>query len=331
VHRDDLAPLDRCRLLAALAAELDGEPDPRAVAAGLESLALARSFDDPETYALGLAARLRTMPWNSEAVERRDLALTLHGLAVAHGLVSYRWFAEQMLAYAAALMGRPDEVRAVVARQADMARTYHLREAQALNLGSLGALAHIDGDLVAAQRFYDESAAHMRAQGNLHADLYHFAATSSLLMSRGELAGHVSATRRLRSVVGPHLDDLLALTLTAAGRWDEARTIPIGTHRVRADYFESGLLTIRAMAVVALGRTDLAPPTIDALLPFQDKLGGFASTSIAMRPVAQSLAELHRLLGHHDEARRFYTRAAEVAELWNAPLWRADALSMVGR
>ncbi|WP_127502946.1 BTAD domain-containing putative transcriptional regulator [Actinoplanes solisilvae] len=322
LHRDDLAPLDRCRLLAALTAEVDGEPDPRATAAGLEALELARTFDDVETYALGLTARLRTMPWNSAAEDRRDLALTLHGLAVAHGLVSYRWFAEAMLSYTAALMGRPDEVRAVIARQSDMARDYHLREAQAINLGSLGGLAHVAGDLVAAQRFYDESAALMRAHGNLHADLQHFITTASVLISRGELAGHLEATRDFRARTGPVLDDLLALNLAAAGRWEEARAVPLGACPVRPDYLESGVLTIRAMAVVALGRADLAAPVIEALLPFQDQIGGFASVLVALRPVALCLAELSELLDRHDDAARFYAKAAEVAELWGSPHWR---------
>ncbi|MEU4338643.1 BTAD domain-containing putative transcriptional regulator [Micromonospora lupini] len=325
LNRDDLTPLDRCQLLVALTTELDGEGDPLGVAAGLEALTLARDAGDPETYALGLTARLRTMRWNREIEERRDLALILRDLATVHGLVSYRWFAEETLAHTASLLQQPDTLHAVVARQQELARIYHLHEAQAINLGSRGGLAHVAGDFAGAQRFYDEAAALMRAHGNLHADLFQFFATTTLLISQNNLVVQLPATRRFRAVAGPLLDDLLALNLAVAGEWESARRVPVAEHPLRPDHFESGMLTIRAMAVVALGRTDLAERTIEALRPFAERLGGFDSASIAFRPVAHSLADLHRLVNRPAEAARYYRLAAEVAERWNAPHWFADA------
>lgn len=101
--------------------------------------------------------------------------------------------------------------------------------------------------------------------------------------------------------------------------------MPIGRHTYRPDYFQSSLLTVRAMVVVALGRRDLARPVIDALLPVRDQLAGFCTTAIALRPVALTLGELFRLLGDTEQAARHFTLAARVARRWESPHWLAEA------
>ncbi|WP_280354593.1 BTAD domain-containing putative transcriptional regulator [Nocardia otitidiscaviarum] len=47
--------------------------------------------------------------------------------------------------------------------------------------------------------------------------------------------------------------------------------------------------------------------------------------SLAVRPVAHTLGELALLLGHTDEAAAHFTRAAVIADRWNAPHWSAAA------
>ncbi|MFG1866554.1 ATP-binding protein [Micromonospora arborensis] len=325
LRADDLDPVARCRLLDALATELEGEADPRGVAAGREALAVSRRQDDPELRALGLAARARTMRYEVEAPQRRELALELRDLADEHGLVTYRWLAEQVLGQAAAALNEPDEVRVSVARQGTLAQAYQLNEAQVIHLSSLGALAHIAGDFTAARRHYDEVAEQMRRQGSLHAEAFHYFAVASLLISQRRFAEHLEPTRLAGGMLGPIADDLLALALIESGRVDEARAMPIGRHTYRPDYFQSSLLTVRAMVVVALGRRDLAQPVIDALLPVRDQLAGFCTTAIALRPVALTLGELFRLLGDTGEAARHFTLAARVARRWESPHWLAEA------
>ncbi|MEV4825630.1 BTAD domain-containing putative transcriptional regulator [Micromonospora sp. NPDC049274] len=325
LRADDLDPVTRCRLLDALATELDGEADPRGAAAGREALTISRGLDDPELRALGLAARLRTMSYESQAPQRRELALELRDLADEHGLVSYQWVAEQVLGHAAAALNEPAELRASVARQGRLAQTYQLNEAQVLHLCSLAVLAHIAGDFEAARRHYDEVAAQMRRQGSLHAEAFHYFAVGTLLISQGRFGEHVEATRRVRGLLGPIVDDLLALALISSGRVDEARAMPIGRHIYRPDYFESALLSVRAMVIVALGRRDLAQPVIDALLPVRDQLAGFSTTAAVVRPIALTLGELFRLVDRPEEAARHFRLAASVACRWESPHWLAEA------
>ncbi|MEU5567862.1 ATP-binding protein [Micromonospora musae] len=325
LRRRDLEPTVRCRLLEALTVELDGEADPRGPEAGREALAISRGLDDPELRALGLAARVRTLSYELEAAQRRELALELRDLADEHGLVAYRWLAEQVIGQAAAALNEPAEVRASVARQGAMARAYQLNEAWAIHLSSQGGLAHVAGDFAAAQRYYDEAATEMRRQGSLHGESLDYFARAILLLSRRRLGEHLDATRRARETFGPIVDDLLALALIESGRADEARAMPLGAHSYRPDYFRSLLLTVRAMVVVALERRDLAQSVIDGLLPVRDQLAGFSTTTFVARPVALTLGELFRLLGRTEEATQHFTLAAAVARRWGAPHWLAEA------
>ncbi|MGA4728109.1 ATP-binding protein [Micromonospora taraxaci] len=325
LRTDDLDPVARCRLLDALATELDGEADPRGAASGREALALSRRLGDPELRALGLAARVRTMSYERDATHRRELALELRDLADDHGLVTYRSVAEQVLGHSAAALNEPDELRASVARHGRLAGTYQLNEAQVIHLCALGALAHVAGDFVAARQHYDEVAVQMRRQGSLHAEAFHYFSVATLLISQGRIGEHVQATRRARESLGPIVDDLLALALIGSGRVDEARAMPLGRHTYRPDYFESALLSVRGMVIVALGRRDLAPQVIDALLPVRDQLAGFATTAAVVRPVALTLGELFQLLGRTEEATRHFTLAAGVARRWESPHWLATA------
>ncbi|MEU8287838.1 BTAD domain-containing putative transcriptional regulator [Micromonospora sp. NPDC048905] len=325
LRSDDLDPVARCRVLDALATELDGESDPRGVSAGREALTIARRLGDPELRALGLAARVRTMSYEREAPHRRELALELRDLADEHGLVIYRWVAEQVLAHCAAALTEPAEVRAAIVRQGWLAETYQLNEGQVIYLCGRGALAHIAGDFVAARRHYDEVAVQMRRQGSLHAEAFHYFSVGTLLISQGRFGEHLEATRRIRRSLGPIVDDLLALALIESGRVDEARAMPIGRHTYRPDYFESALLSVRGMVIVALGRRDLAQPVIDALLPVRDQLAGFSTTAAVVRPVALTLGELFRLVGRTEEAARHFTLAAGVARRWESPHWLAES------
>ncbi|MFK3979434.1 BTAD domain-containing putative transcriptional regulator [Micromonospora sp. NPDC050397] len=327
LRKADLGPVERCRLLEALGNELDGEADPRGPAAAVEALAIARGLGDPELHALALVARLRTMRYDLEMPERRELALELCDLADGHGLVTYQWIAEQVLGNIAGTSNQPDEVRASIDRQALLARTYQLKEALAIELCSRAALAHIAGDFATAQRLYHEAADGMRRQGSMHAAGLRYVGTATLLLSQRRFAELLEPTRLVRPLLGPIVDDLLALALFESGRVDEARQVPVGTHAYRPDYVQSALFTIRAMTVVRLGRRDLAQPVIDALLPVREQLAGFSSTTVVMRPVALTLGELFRLQGRADEAERHFALAARVARRWDATYWLAEAES----
>ncbi|WP_433080093.1 BTAD domain-containing putative transcriptional regulator [Dactylosporangium sp. CA-052675] len=327
LRRDDLAPADRCRLLDALSSELDG--DERGAAAGREALEIARGLGDPGLLALGLAARGRTMPYDRDVPQRRAVALELRALAAEHGFVAYQWLAEQQLGNCAAALNEPAEVRAAVARQGTIAAAYHLAEPFAVHLAARATLAHIEGDFAGARTLYDECREQMRRQGSLHGEGFHFIATFSLMLSQGRAAELVEATRFVCQELGSIGYDAHALSLCAAGRLAEARAVRVGEHPIRPDYFGSAFYTVRALAVVALGRADLAQPVIDALLPVRDQIAGVSSTSIAMQPVALSLAELYRLLDRPEEATECLRQAVDVAGRWNCPHWLARARELL--
>ncbi|MFI5911105.1 BTAD domain-containing putative transcriptional regulator [Dactylosporangium sp. NPDC051541] len=327
LRRDDLDPADRCRLLDALTNELDGEGDERGVAAGREALAIARGLDDPWLLALGLAARGRTMPYDKDVPARRAVALELRALAAENGFVAHHWLGEQQLGNCAAALNEPEALRAAIDRQGAIAAAYHLAEPHAIHLAARATFAHIAGDLVGAFALYDECHEHMRRQGSLHGDAFHFFATFSVLMSAGRTAEFVEPTRIVCEQLGAIGNDAYALALVAAGRVDEARAVRICEHPIRPDYFASAFYTVRALAIVALGRADLAQPVIEALRPVRSQLAGVSSTSIAMQPVALSLGELYRLQDRPQEASDCFQLAAEVAARWSSPHWLARAKS----
>ncbi|WP_327008607.1 AAA family ATPase [Dactylosporangium sp. NBC_01737] len=325
LRKPDLDPATRVRLLDALTNELDGEDDPRGPAAGLEAYELAPAVPDPAVQALGLVARARTMRFDLEAGERAAVAVQLRDLARAHDMVAYEWVAEQILTNCAAVRNDAEEVRTRTARQGVLAAAYQLPEPQAINLSGRATLAHVAGDYAEAQRLYDETLAFMRRQGSLHADGYHFLATASLYISQNRLGELLPQTFAAQAAIGPIADDALALALASAGRLDEARAVAVGVHPLRPDYFQSAFLAVRGLAIVATGRTDLAPAVIERLLPVRGQIAGMSSTSVAMRPVAYVLGRLYALLGDRDRAVEHFELAREVALAWGAAHWVADA------
>jgi hypothetical protein len=94
---------------------------------------------------------------------------------------------------------------------------------------------------------------------------------------------------------------------------------------LRPDFYLSVFATLRALAVIALGRREQAEELYAVLLPRRHQLAGAASTSLAMRPVAQTLGELADLLGRRTAAAKHYEEAVSVAKAWEAPHWEADA------
>ncbi|MFF5234191.1 BTAD domain-containing putative transcriptional regulator [Dactylosporangium sp. NPDC000521] len=325
LRKPDLDPVTRVRLLDAFTAELDGEDDPRGPAAGLEAYELAATLPDPAVRALGLAARARTMRFDLEADERAEVGARLAELARAHDMVAYEWVAEQILTNCAAAANDAAGVRDRVERQGLLATAYQLPEPQAIIVSARAMLAHVAGDYAESQRLYDEAHEYMRRQGSLHADGFHFLATASLLITQGRFAEYLTQTRATRAALGPIADDALALALVESGLPDEARTIAVGEYPHRPDYFESAFLAVRGMAVVALDRADLAPAVIEALLPVRTQIAGASSTSIAVRPVAFVLGRLFALLGDHERAAEHFRLARDVAGMWGAAHWVADA------
>ena len=77
LERSDLDQATRCRLLAALVAELAGEDDPRPARAAAEAEAIARRLGDPDLLALALTAGTMVVNYEREPERRAVLAAEL--------------------------------------------------------------------------------------------------------------------------------------------------------------------------------------------------------------------------------------------------------------
>ncbi len=323
LDRADLAPEARCRLLDVLVSELTGGDDPRVVAAAEEALAIARSLDDPDLLASGLAAVIKATHADGYADRREALATELAGIARERDLPSFQWSAAQTFATVAAARGDAGALRAHLDEASAVARRYRLVEAQAVLLCSEGMLAHIAGRYDESERHYTRATAMLERQGSLHAVGFLGMAVFTLRMSQGRLAEIEPMLGELaRSyAIGA---DAWAVALVEQGRHDEARAARVAPAQLPSDYFTTFFATVRAKAVVALGAADEAPALVALLAPLHDQLGGALSTSLAVQPVAHTLGELHRLLGDHAAAAGFFAEAERVAQRWGAAHW-ADA------
>jgi hypothetical protein len=139
------------------------------------------------------------------------------------------------------------------------------------------------------------------------------------------MAEYAPVVHELDARFGPLAADARTLALAAAGRFDEARAVLGGAPPLRPDFYFSIFATLRAMAAVAVGQRQPAEELYAALLPLRGQIAGAASTSLAMRPVAHTLAELARLLGRRAAAAEHFAEAVAVARAWQAPRWEAEA------
>ena len=327
LERNDLDQATRCRLLAALVAELAGEDDPRPARAAAEAEAIARRLGDPDLLALALTAGTTVVNYEREPERRAALAAELGQIGHQHGLPEYEWYAEYIAGTAAAVLGQPGELRRRLETGRRLADEYRMAEPQAVQLCADAMLAHVEGRFDDARRHYAEAAVQMRRNGSLHADGFHLLARLTIELSEGHAAEAELLARALHEMTGPLAADAWAVTLAATGRAGEARrryseaaAVPL-----RPDFFHSVFATFRTMAVIAVGDRTAAEALITDLTPVAGLLAGAASTALAMQPVAQTLGELSAFLGRPQAAARHFAAAELLARRWNSPHWTARA------
>ena len=323
--RAHLDRVTRCRLLAALVAELAGEDDPRPARAAAEALAIARELADEDLLALALTASTMTVDYEREPERRAAFAAELAGIGRRRGLPEYEWYAEYIAGTAAAVRGDVGELRRCLGTGQRLADQYRMAEPQAVQLCGHAMLAHVEGRFADARELYDQAAVQMRRNGSLHADGFHWLALITVAVSEGRVAEAEPLARQLYEMAGPLAADCWAVTLAAAGRLGEARAVYAGRVPLRHDFFHSVFATVRAMAAIALGERDEAEFLVADLAPTPELVAGAASASLALPPVAQTLGELSAFLGRTDEAASYFAVARQVAQRWNSPPWMARA------
>jgi DNA-binding SARP family transcriptional activator len=325
LRRTDLEPATRCRLLATYVTELAGEGDPRSARAASEAVALARRLGDPALLALALFEQARDLRWDEDPPRRAALADEIDRIATEHHLTAYGWRARYIAATAAAARGDVAGLRDHVDRGLDTARRYQMAEPLAVGCCARAMLAHVAGRFDEAERGYADAAARLAASGSPHAGGFEALATLTIRASQGRLAEYAPAATALVEAYGPSAVDVAAAAVAAAGDHEPARSLLADAPPLRPDFYFSVFATLRAGAVTALRRRDLAEELYVALLPRRDQLAGAASTSLAMRPVAHTLADLARLLDRPAVAAEHLAEAVAVADRWGAPVWRRDA------
>ncbi|GAA3575179.1 hypothetical protein GCM10022419_065370 [Nonomuraea rosea] len=316
LKRDDLPPSVRSRLLTAYADELVGEDDPTVLEAAHEALALAT---EPRLRAAALQILTRV---HGDA----ELCRELVEIGTEHDLPVYR--VTGLLNHASGAADANDRVtmHQVITEALDLARTYRMREAIAVAEITLASLALIEGRFADAELLYIKADEGMRGAGSVHAAGFFHLALATIWLNDGTLGAHLDEVRALHAALGPMTSDLLTLALHANGLDAEAREVRASPSPIRPDFFFTFFTTLRAMAIVALNDREAAEEIYATLLPHRDGPPAGA-TSLALRPVAHTLGELAVLLGRDHEAAAHFTRAATIADQWNAPHWAAEARS----
>ncbi|MBV9602906.1 MAG: AAA family ATPase [Chloroflexi bacterium] len=325
LRRADLDAATRCKLLAALVAELNGEDDPRPARAAAEALAIARSLADPDLLLAALSASTDALDYEREADRRAALAAELGALAEERGVPAYQWGAEYQTTAAAATRSEPEVFRRHLERGQRLADQYQLTEPQTAQLCARAMLAHIEGRFADARRHYTEAAEQMGRNGSLHTDSFYKLALLTVAFSEGSVAQAEPLAREAHELIGPLAADVWAATLAASNRLDEASAAFAGRAPIRRDFFYSLLATFRARAVIGLGARAEAMPLIADLAPVAGMLAGAASASLVMQPVDLTLAELYLLVGKPEQAAVHFRLAEQVAQRWNSAHWAARA------
>jgi DNA-binding SARP family transcriptional activator len=325
LRRTDLEPSVRCRLLATYVTELAGEGDPSAARAATRAVELARGIGDPALLALALFEQARDLRWDRHTEQRAEIAAEIERIAGEHHLTAYGWRAQYISATAAAARGDVPALRRHLDRGLETARQYQMAEAIAVGISARAMLAHIAGRIDEAEQAYAEASTLLARSRSPHAVGFEALATVTLRASQGRLAELAPVAEHLVDAHGPAAVDAAAAALAAAGDLPRARALLADPPPLRPDFYFSVFASLRAGAATAIRRLDLADDLYAALLPSHDQLAGVASTSLAMRPVAHTLADLARLLGRTTAAEEHLAEAVAVAERWQAPVWRADA------
>ncbi|NUP30955.1 MAG: transcriptional regulator, partial [Streptomycetaceae bacterium] len=316
-------PEVRCRLLLAYAAELSDLRDPTVRAAAREALALATDLGDASLHAQALAAILREHDVDREADEQLRLSADLVTLATDHDLPVYRWYGLFEQASAVAVLGDVPEARRLIDACADLARTHRMPGPTAVADCAQATLAHIAGRLDEAEALYREASAGMARQGSPHAEGFLDLALAAIAAGEGRLAEVLPRARVLRSQYGLFVNDLLTACLAAAGHTDEARALLRTARPIQTDFLFRMFATLRATAMAAIGHTDGAAELYDILLPYRDAPPPSSGFTLAMPPVAATLADLADLLGRTEAAAEHRANAAVIAARWETSLGSA--------
>lgn len=263
-----LEPAERCHLLRILVREVAGQDQARASAAALEAEALAREVGDPVLVGLALDARGVVLLHDSDLDARLALADELCAIGQQAGLAVFAHIGHEFVVQWATANAELATLRERVERIDALVRTYRWRQAASVVAMHHGVLAHVTGDLDAADRHYGRAAEVLRRNGGLDADWVVAIAMLSLAVTRGR-AGDLAPLLEALAPFPPPTVDMVAVVLAAAGQRSAAREIRRARPTIGRDFLRSLRLTGRALAIVELEAVDEAADVYDQLTEFE--------------------------------------------------------------
>ncbi len=249
------------------------------------------------------------------------LAAELRVLGYAHDLPANNWVREHTGAMAAGARNDVEQVRRHTREGRAIAERHRLVEAEAINLLTLAMLANVEGRFAESEAHYTEVRDRLRYHGSPFGDFVYVVGLTSVRLGQDRPSAAEPLLRTLLPGSVPVAELALGVVLARQGEREQAyrlgRCSPTVVPVV-PDHLYGIALSLRAELAFLLGDLTTALELIPLLLPLRTQLAGAASISFATRPFAQSLGELHRLLGDEDEALRQFARAEDVARRWGS-------------
>ncbi|MGW0041695.1 BTAD domain-containing putative transcriptional regulator [Rhodococcus sp. NPDC003348] len=317
----------RCRLLVILVDEVYGEDDARTEVAGVEAESLARRLGDPHLLGLALNARLALRHGAYPAAMRAAIAAELIAIGSDDDLAVFALIGHYNTLQMLCARGDLDPAREHLRHNEALADRYRWRQAQATNAMVHGMLAHATGDLDGAESRYLRAHREFLGHGGFDADGILLMALLSLRVTQGRTGEFEVLLESLDTAAPDMLIDPLTLALVANGKAGSAPPLRVGMRPVRSDFFHGLLLTLRGVAVAALGSRDEAADLYPALSAYSGQIGGADTGSFALGPVDTVLADLALLLDRPEAAGTHLTAALELAERCGCPQWIEAARS----
>ncbi len=335
----DLSAATHCRLLCALVLEIAGPGQKQAHDAATQAEVLARGIGDPLLIGLAIHARAAVLLHNSDLVGRLPLARELQEIGRLPGLAVFALMGHVYTAQWAATHGEVAILAEHLEQLAALVRIYRWRQAEGVVAMHRGLLAHLRGDLPAAQRHYGAAVTVLRRNGGLDVDSIAAIAFFSVALTAGRPADLEPVVRSFDPIPEQGID-IYAIVLAAAGHPDEAAAARARNRPVAHDFFRSLLLTIRGIAVASLAVGDGAAAArarveaervYDELAAFHGQIGGAVTGAYALGPVDTVLGDLAVVLRRPRVAAAHFAAAEELADRCGSRPWASAARSRADR
>ncbi|MEU8788306.1 BTAD domain-containing putative transcriptional regulator [Streptomyces sp. NPDC048643] len=299
--------------------------------AAAHRLAVARAVGDPLLISCALTAASAVAP-HGYPDHRALLAGELRMLGYAHDLPANTWVREHIGGMAAGALNDVAGVRRHTREGRAVARRHRLVEAEVVNLSTQAMLAHVEGRFADAEAGYTEVRNRLRANRSAHGDVVHALGLTTVRLSQGRPEDAEPLLRSVHDRATSVTRLALGVVVARQGRIDEAHALGLSPAAPVPDHLYSIALSFRAELACLLEDRTAARELMPLLLPVRGQLAGAASISFVTRPLAQSLGEIHRLLGDEPEALRQFSHAEEVALRWGSPhLAAAARTALAGR